>query len=63
MGKSLQSNAIQLNDRIGAKIFLGYLNSRFNGHNNRDQGHIEWEREVITPLAGTGKLFAMPVRV
>lgn len=31
-----------------------------NGH-NRDQGYIEWEREVITDLAGTGKLFALPV--
>lgn len=34
---------------------------RFNGNHNRDQGYIEWERAVITPLAGTGKLFAMPV--
>lgn len=31
-----------------------------NGH-NRDQGYIEWEREVLTRLAGTGKLFALPV--
>lgn len=28
---------------------------------SRDQGHIQWEREIITPMAGTGKLFALPV--
>lgn len=28
---------------------------------NRDQGYIEWEREVLTKLAGTGSLFALPV--
>lgn len=34
-----------------------------NGHNGRDQGHIQWEQEVLTPLAGTGKLFALPVSI
>ena len=34
---------------------------RFNGHNNRDQGYIEWEREILTPLAGTERLYALPV--
>lgn len=29
--------------------------------NGRDQGHIMWEREIILPLAGTGRLFALPV--
>lgn len=33
-----------------------------NGH-NRDQGYIEWEREILTVLAGTGKLFALPVNI
>lgn len=37
---------------------LNYNNG--NGH-SRDQGYIEWEREVLTILAGTGKLFALPV--
>ncbi|XP_016958725.1 mannose-1-phosphate guanyltransferase alpha [Drosophila biarmipes] len=33
-----------------------------NGNGNgREQGHIKWEQEVLTPLAGTDKLFAMPV--
>ncbi|XP_068146024.1 mannose-1-phosphate guanyltransferase alpha [Drosophila tropicalis] len=33
----------------------------FCNGNGRDQGHIKWEQEVLTPLAGTDKLFAMPV--
>lgn len=34
----------------------------FNGNGNgKDQGHIQWEREIITPLAGSDKLFALPV--
>lgn len=37
---------------------LNYPN--YNGQ-NRDQGYIEWEREVLTKLAGTGSLFAQPV--
>lgn len=37
---------------------LNYPN--YNGQ-NRDQGYIEWEREVLTKLAGTGSLFALPV--
>lgn len=32
-----------------------------NGCNGKDQGYIRWEQEVVTPLAGTGKLFALPV--
>lgn len=28
---------------------------------NRDLGFIEWEREILTKLAGTGRLFALPV--
>lgn len=35
-------------------------NTHGNGQ-NRDQGYIEWEREVLTTMAGTGKLFALPV--
>lgn len=37
---------------------LNYANG--NGQ-NRDQGYIEWEREVLTKLAGTGSLYALPV--
>lgn len=35
-------------------------NPNDNGQ-NRDQGYIEWEREILTKLAGTGKLFALPM--
>lgn len=34
-------------------------NGNGNG-NGRDRGHIMLEREIILPLAGTGRLFAMP---
>ncbi|EDV55881.1 mannose-1-phosphate guanyltransferase alpha [Drosophila erecta] len=37
-----------------------FCNGNGNG-NGREQGHIKWEQEVLTPLAGTDKLFAMPV--
>lgn len=37
---------------------LNYSNG--NGQ-NRDQGYIEFEREVLTKLAGTDGLFALPV--
>lgn len=36
--------------------------SHGNGQ-NRDQGYIEWEREILTNLAGTGQMFALPVSV
>ncbi|KAL5285710.1 hypothetical protein ACFFRR_007415 [Megaselia abdita] len=29
--------------------------------NGKDQGHIRWEQDVLTPLAGTNKLYALPV--
>lgn len=32
-----------------------------NNGASKDQGHIQWEQEILTPLAGTGKLFALPV--
>lgn len=32
-----------------------------NNGNGKDQGHIQWEQEVLTPLAGTEKLYALPV--
>ncbi|XP_037952023.1 mannose-1-phosphate guanyltransferase alpha-A [Teleopsis dalmanni] len=35
-------------------------NGGSNG-NGKDQGHIQWEQEVLTPLAGTDKLYALPV--
>lgn len=34
-------------------------NGNGNG-NGKDQGHIQWEQEILTPLAGTDKLYAMP---
>lgn len=36
------------------------VNGGSNG-NGKDQGHIQWEQEVLTPLAGTDKLYAMTV--
>ncbi|XP_055853810.1 mannose-1-phosphate guanyltransferase alpha [Episyrphus balteatus] len=38
-----------------------YATSSNGNGNGKDQGHIKWEQEVLTPLAGTSKLFAMPV--
>uniref|UniRef100_A0A1B0A7D2 Uncharacterized protein n=1 Tax=Glossina pallidipes TaxID=7398 RepID=A0A1B0A7D2_GLOPL len=35
--------------------------SSYANGNGKDQGHILWEREVLTPLAGTNQLYAMPV--
>lgn len=32
-----------------------------NGNNGRDQGYMQWEQEVLTPLAGSGKLYTYPV--
>lgn len=37
------------------------LNCSNGNGQNRDQGYIEFEREVLTKLAGTGSLFALPV--
>lgn len=36
-----------------------YLNA-MNGNNGKDHDYIQWETEVLTPLAGTNKLYAMP---
>lgn len=35
--------------------------SMLNNGNGKDSGHIQWEQEILTPLAGTGKLYALPV--
>jgi mannose-1-phosphate guanylyltransferase len=32
-----------------------------NGNNGKDPGHISWESDVLTSLAGTGKLYALQV--
>lgn len=44
-----------------AAVFHSRDGNYMNGNGHRDQGYIEWEREVLTNLAGTGKLFALPV--
>ena len=31
----------------------------YNNGNGKDPGHIQWEQEVLTPLAGTGRLYAL----
>ncbi|XP_013113258.1 mannose-1-phosphate guanyltransferase alpha [Stomoxys calcitrans] len=38
-----------------------YVGNGAGNGNGKDQGHIQWEQEVLTPLAGTDKLYAMPV--
>lgn len=43
------------------QIQIQQLLFTFSLNGSRDQGHIQWEREIITPMAGTGKLFALPV--
>lgn len=47
-----------------AQVFHSRELTYSNGNTqNRDQGYIEWEREVLTKLAGTGTLFALPVSI
>lgn len=47
---------------VFAEIAQVFHSRELNGSmQNRDQGYIEWEREVLTKLAGTGNLFALPV--
>lgn len=49
---------------VFAEIAQVFHSRELNGNmQNRDQGYIEWEREVLTKLAGTGKLFALPVKI
>lgn len=52
--------------RIASVFHSRDLNCSNGNGQNRDQGYIEWEREVLTDLAGTDvdgkeKLFALPV--
>lgn len=46
-------------------FFLNSLKSsiiiRNNGNGSKDAGYIQLERDILTPLAGTGKLFALPI--
>lgn len=45
-----------------ATVFHSRDTNYSNGNGqSRDQGFIEWEREILTNIAGTGKLFALPV--
>lgn len=47
---------------VFAEIAQVFHSRELNGNmQNRDQGYIEFEREVLTKLAGTGSLFALPV--
>lgn len=48
-------------NRIAGVFHSHELTSTNGNGQNRDQGYIEWEREVLTDLAGSGKLFALPV--
>ena len=33
----------------------------YEDENKKDRAHMLWEREILTPLAGTGRMFALPV--
>lgn len=47
---------------VFAEISQVFRSRELNGSmHSRDQGYIEWEREVLTKLAGTRSLFALPV--
>lgn len=52
--------SIEIFSRMAA-VFHSRQQNFNNLNGSRDQGHIQWEREIITPMAGTGKLFALPV--
>lgn len=47
--------------RVAAVFHSRDLNYSNGNGQNRDQGYIEWEREILTNLAGTDKLYALPV--
>lgn len=47
--------------RIAAVFHSRDLNYAHANNQTRDQGYIEWEQGVLTPMAGSGKLFAIPV--
>lgn len=47
--------------RIASIFHSRELNYGHTNNHSRDQGYIEWEQEVLTPMAGCGKLFAIPV--
>lgn len=55
--------SMELFSRMGAVFHSKQLdyNALNNGGNGKDLGHIQLEREILTPLAGTGMLFALPV--
>lgn len=38
-----------------------YFFSYYNGSNGKDQGYIQFEQDVLAPLAGTGKVYALEV--
>lgn len=50
-------------DNLRKKIFvvksLVIVKNFRNGNGNRDTGYIQLEQEVLSPLAGTGKMFAL----
>lgn len=56
--RRLTSN--RFNTKSGS-VKMAEIFSVFSLNGSRDQGHIQWEREIITPMAGTGKLFALTV--
>jgi mannose-1-phosphate guanylyltransferase len=45
--------------QIATVFYSRPKNENGNNGNGKDQGHIQLEQEVLTPLAGTGKLFTL----
>lgn len=46
-----------------AKMLYYCINcfSTGNGNNDKDAAYIQLEQEILTPLAGSGKMFALQV--
>lgn len=54
------------NKSIGSLIYyllkiIAFVYNFRNGSGNKETGYIQLEEEILTPLAGTGKLYALQV--
>lgn len=51
-------------NKNGVRLYCFVILSAFrngNGNGNKEAGHIQLEQEILAPLAGSGKLFALQV--
>lgn len=46
-----------------ANVFYSRPKNEIGNGNGKDQGHIQLEQEVLTPLAGTGKMFTLTLNM